>query len=88
MQHDDIIPSDSPINQHSLETQNKRLYDHLASGYTINFLQAKQLGVSYLNSRISNLKESGIPIYSRFIRIGNTQCKEYSLQPFADFQGK
>lgn len=67
------IPTGSPINQSSLQTQNKRLYERLASGHTINFQDAKELGIAYLNSRISDLRSNGVQV-CRFIRIRSTQC--------------
>ena len=80
----DTIPTGSPINAHSLQTQNKRLYDHLASGHTINFQDARGMGIPYLNSRISDLRADGVEIHSRFIHIRATKCKEHSLQPFVN----
>lgn len=81
---DKTIPTDSPINIEGLEGQNRKLYEHLQAGNTINFLQASDLGIRYLNSRISDLNKQGLQIHSRFIRIGYTKCKEYSINPFTD----
>ncbi|MEJ7740465.1 MAG: hypothetical protein WKF97_23865 [Chitinophagaceae bacterium] len=70
----------------NLEAQNKRLYEHLLAGSTINFLQARDMGIGYLNSRISDLRKV-MTIHSRFIRINGIQCKEYSLAPFDESAG-
>ncbi len=76
------LATESLINTYSIETQNNRLYEHLQAGNTINFLQARDLGIGFPNSRIAELRKQQVTIYSRFIRISNVQCKEYSLQPF------
>ncbi|MEJ7737418.1 MAG: hypothetical protein WKF97_08330 [Chitinophagaceae bacterium] len=41
------------------------------------------MGIGFLNSRIADLRKE-ITIYSRFIRIKNVKCKEYSLAPFEE----
>lgn len=78
------IPTGSQINQESLETQNERLLKYLQSGRTINFMDAMKIGINNLHSRIPELKKAGIPIYSRMIKVGRIDCKEYSLQPFTN----
>lgn len=80
----DNIPTASPFNPDGVEAQNKRLYDYLQEGNTINFLQARDIGIGFLNSRIAELRKHQITIHSRYIRIQNIQCKEYSLRPFVD----
>ena len=82
MENIQTIPSGSSINQESLETQNGRLLQHLQAGNTITFIEAMKMGINNLHSRIPELKAAGIPIYSRFIKVGRIDCKEYSLQPF------
>lgn len=76
------FPTASPINQDSLVRQNELLHDHLMRGNTINFIQAREMGIAFLNSRISDLRASEVPVYFRWIKVNNTRCKEYSLQPF------
>ncbi len=78
------IPSDSPINEESLETQNARLLRYLESGRTINFMQAMKIGINHLHSRIPNLKDAGIAIYSRMVKVGHIDCREYSINPFTN----
>ena len=78
----DTIQSNSSINQESLETQNSRLLSHLQAGNTITFIEAMKMGINNLHSRIPELKAAGIPVYSRFIKVGRIDCKEYSLNPF------
>lgn len=80
----DTIPSGSPINQESLETQNGRLLHHLQAGNTITFIDAMKMGINNLHSRIPELKAAGVPIYSRFIKMGRIDCKEYSINPFTN----
>lgn len=84
----DTIQSNSPINQESLETQNGRLHSHLQAGNTITFIEAMKMGINNLHSRIPELKAAGLPIYSRFIKVGRIDCKEYSLQPFDELPRK
>lgn len=84
MQHIQPIPSGSPVNQESLGTQNTRLLNHLQAGNTITFIDAMKRGINNLHSRIPELKAAGIPIYSRFIKVGRIDCKEYSIQSFAE----
>jgi hypothetical protein len=81
----------SPINVDRLQGQNKRLYEYLKTGNTIHcFSQAKRdLQIGYLNSRISNLKDAGVEIFKRNIKVtdinGETvTVREYSLNPFTD----
>lgn len=80
--HTPTIPSSSPFNQKSLGRQNDRLLHHLQAGNTITFIDAMKMGINNLHSRIPELKVAGIPIYSRFIKVGRIDCKEYSMQPF------
>lgn len=73
----------SPINTYKLTGQNKALYDHLSAGNTITMYQAQSIGVGYLNSRVSDLRNrAGVTIYDRFITINGSQVKEYSLKEF------
>ena len=78
----DTIPSGSLIKQESLETLNGRLLSHLQAGNTITFIEAMKMGTGNLHSRIPELKAAGIPIYSRFIKVGRIDCRECSLLPF------
>jgi hypothetical protein len=69
------------MNANSNEGQNKALYEYLESGNIINFLQARDMGVSNLNARIEQIRKL-YPVYSRFIRISTMMCEEYRLIPF------
>ena len=82
MQDTQTVSSVSTSNQDSLETQNGRLLSHLQAGNTITFIEAMKMGINNLHSRISELKAAGIPVYSRFIKLGRINCKEYSMKPF------
>lgn len=73
----------SPINVEGIKGQNKRLYDYLASGHTITMFEANLIGVGYLNSRISDLRNKcGIYIFDRLIEKHGSHVKEYSLTKF------
>lgn len=78
------FPTSSPINTEKLKSQNKRVYDWLTSGNTINTIQAQSLGITALNSRISDLRnKSMVQIYDRYIKLPTgTIVKEYSIKPF------
>lgn len=76
-----------PGNVERLTGQNRRLYDWLATGQTISiFSPAMQdLGIGYLNSRISDLRNKcKVQIYDRMIEVNGTHCNEYSLNPFPE----
>lgn len=70
------------INQQSLEAQRKLLMDHLQAGGTIHFMQAMELGITHLNTRVAELRAHDITIYSRPVHFRNIKCQEYSLRPF------
>jgi len=74
----------SKINTGKLSRQNEIIFRHLESGRTINTVQAREVyKVFNLHSRLSDLRNrSGIVIYDRMIRIGEMNCKEYSLKQF------
>ena len=72
----------SRINQQSLEAQRQLLLDHLRAGNTIHFMQAMELGITHLNTRIAELRAHDITIYSRPVHFRNIKCQEYSLRPF------
>ncbi len=76
----------APINKAKLSGQNRLVFDHMASGKTINCFQAQDFGITALNSRISDLRnKSGIIIHDRFITTGGgSKVKEYSLTPFSN----
>ncbi len=77
-----LFPSDSPINTEKLGGQNKKVFEHLNEGKTINCIEAQSMFITALNSRISDLRNKfGIKIYDRFVSIGigKTKVKEYSL---------
>lgn len=71
----------SPINIELMKGQNKILYNFLNSGKRINCFMAKDLGIGYLNSRISDLKNKNeIPIKSKFINVEGVSVKEYWIE--------
>ena len=75
--------SPSPINCEKLTGQNKALYQHLAAGNTITMFQAQSIGVGYLNSRVSDLRNKiGVHVYDRMINVNGVSVKEYSLKEF------
>lgn len=79
------FPTDSPINTDKLGGQNKAVFLHLNKGKTINCIQAQEMFITALNSRISDLRNKfSIIIYDRFVQIGTgkTKVKEYSLTKF------
>ena len=73
----------SPINFDKLTKQNKILWEHLLSGKTINMLQAPEIGIRTLHSRIAEIrkaiKNTNYLLHSRFIRVNNVSVKEYIL---------
>jgi hypothetical protein len=69
-------------NKQSIERQIGTLIEYLSEGRTINFIQAREMGIGFLNSRIPDVKEKGYTVYSRRIKIGHIYCKEYSFKPF------
>ena len=77
--------SGSPINREKLGGQNRRLFEYLETGRTINIYSPamKELGIGYLNSRCSDLRNKhGVIIFDRMITVDGTHCKEYSLKMF------
>ena len=74
----------SPINKERLNRQNRIILEHLQSGRTINTVEARELYQVYnLHSRLSDLRnKAGIIIHDRMIKIGEMNCKEYSLKSF------
>jgi len=73
----------TPSNKFSSETHkayNEVLYDFLQQGNTINFVQARALGINQLETHISELRKI-TKIYSRIVRINAVKITEYSLQP-------
>lgn len=75
------LQTSSPINIDKIKGQNKRLYEYLKSGNTINCMHPAmiELQIGYLNSRISDLVKNGIAIKKKFIKINDTNVVEYSL---------
>jgi hypothetical protein len=73
----------SNINKDKLTGQNKLVFETLSSGRTLNCFQAQELGITALNSRISDLRNKcGVIIHDRFITTsGGSKVKEYSLKP-------
>ncbi len=70
------------INIQTPKAYNINLYDHLQQGNSVNFVQAKALGITQLDSRIAEIRKI-TNVYARTIRINAVKCTEYSLQPFA-----
>lgn len=71
------------INENATSIQNQKLLEHLQSGNTINFLQAKDLGIDSLNTRIVDLRKQGTVVHTRVIRINGIFCNEFGLKSFA-----
>jgi hypothetical protein len=71
----------SPINKPQLTGQNKRVYEWLLSGRTINCFEAQTIGITALNSRISDLRnKAGIGVKDKFIKLpSGTIVKNYFL---------
>ena len=63
------------------KTYNTTLYDHLQQGSSINFVQARALGIAKLDMHIAEIRKI-TNVYSRTVRINNVTCMEYSLQKF------
>jgi len=62
------------------KAQNKKLLEFLLRGRSINFIQARSMGIAYLNSRLSDLRKQGVKIKAEWIKIGETHCKKYQLE--------
>lgn len=74
-------------NVERLKGQNRKLYDWLKAGNTIHVFHPamRELGIGYLNSRISDLRNKcEVTIYSRDIVVNGTHVNEYSINPFKD----
>ena len=74
-------PIQNQINIATMHPQSMKLYEHLMKGNSINFVQAGEMGITYLEKHIADLRRK-ITIHSRVIRIHNARCNEYSLQRF------
>lgn len=72
----------SPINMEKLTGQNRRLYDHLASGKSIHCMSEDRvrLQIGYLNSRISDLKKMGFNIVSQYIQVADASGNETTVK--------
>lgn len=64
-----------------METQCRKILDHLKQGHSITPLEALQLfGCFRLGARIYDLKQAGHPIKGHFIELENgKRVKRYSL---------
>ena len=60
---------------------NEALYDHLQHGNTINFIQARTMGITQLDAQIAAIRKI-TNVYSRNVRINSLRYLEYSLHPF------
>ncbi len=78
------VPHTNPAPFDNMTVQDKRLIDHLRAGNTINFLEAGEMGITHLKTRIDDLRRNEIIVYERPIQIQNTRCSEYSLRPFTE----
>lgn len=76
------LNTQSPINAISIDKQNEKLIKYLENGHTIHFIKARELGIGFLNSRISDLIKLDHVIYKQWVKINGCTCKEYSLTPF------
>ncbi|MEJ7737419.1 MAG: hypothetical protein WKF97_08335 [Chitinophagaceae bacterium] len=76
-----IVATSFAMNIRGNSYHQKLLISHLRSGRSINFLQAMDLGISFLNERIRVLQHQ-MTLYSRTVQIGKIKCKEYSLVKF------
>lgn len=71
-------------NKEHFAKQDENVLTWLKSGDTINRIEAIQVGITALNSRISTLRNKHkIIIHDRFIRLpSGVMLKEYSLKEF------
>ncbi len=76
------LPVTNQMNNNTPKAYNTNLYDHLQQGNAINFVQAKALGITQLDSHIAEIRKI-TNVYSRTVRINTVKCMEYSLNPFA-----
>jgi len=74
-------PATSKVQQNVAPAFNIQLYDYLQSGNSINFVQARELGIDQLDRHIEDLRKV-IKVYAKPIRINQVKCFDYSLQPF------
>jgi hypothetical protein len=63
------------------KTYNSKLYDYLQQGNSINFIQAREMGITKLDMNIAEIRKL-TTVYSRTVRINTLMCTEYSLQQF------
>lgn len=61
------------------EKQNQILLQHLRGGRTIHFIRAREIGIGFLNSRLSDLRKRGYCFSWVWIKIGETRCKKYRI---------
>ena len=68
-----------------MESQNKLIKKHLENGHTITAIE--RFKCFRLASRITDLKQSGVPIESQFIELQNgKRVKEYWLTSKSQFE--
>lgn len=83
----DVVPTASDINVDKLSGQNGKLLQYLLDGNRINCMHPAMntLGIGYLNSRIADLRrflqDSHLHVASRMIKVGDTDVKEYWIEP-------
>jgi hypothetical protein len=75
--------TNSPINSESLGKQNKVIYEYLLTHDSINMTIGVQMGIYSFHSRLAELRKV-VQVYDKYIRVGNTTVKSYSLKPFED----
>ncbi len=82
--------TNSPINQEKLGGQNKVVYDWLAAGNSINCYEAQDVGITALNSRISNLRNlHNVSIADKFETTkGGSKVKRYFFPQYNPFKNQ
>jgi len=73
------ITGNHPTIQVMKEKQNQILLQHLRGGRTIHFIRAREIGIGFLNSRLSDLRKRGYCFSWGWIKIGDTRCKKYRI---------
>jgi len=74
-------PPPPQISKEVPKAYNEALYDHLQQGNSINFIQARAMGITRLDTHIAEIRKI-TQVYSRDVRINALRYLEYSLHPF------
>lgn len=64
-------------NRERFSGQLQRLYDIFADGQRLTGLDAMAMGIMRLASRVNELRKSGVPIQSEWVKTGKTKSKIY-----------